>query len=208
MHLLSLAICVIRHPFDTYRALQASRDKFRYYPALILLVIIIVARIISMYVTHYPFAGTSREDINMVMEALRFIIPVFTWAFSLFAVTSILDGETNIGEAITSTVYSLVPYAILSIPIALFSSIISLTDSVIYITLIRAVVVWCGFLFFLSVKVMNNYTVKKTILVVFLTLFGMALIWSIALIIFALASQFVLFLTGVYKEARYAIFGY
>ncbi len=208
MHLLSLAICVIRHPFDTYRALQASRDRFRYYPALILILIIIAVRIMSMFITHYPFAGTAREDINVVMEAMRFVIPIITWAFALFAVTSILDGETNIGEAVTSTVYCLVPYAVLSVPIALLSSLISLTDSVIYDSMIRGVVLWCGFLFFLSVKVMNNYTVKKTILVVLLTLFGMALIWSIALIIFALASQFMLFLSGVYKEARYAIFGY
>lgn len=208
MHLLSLAISVIRHPFDTYRALQASRDRFRYYPAFIILLLAIAVRIISMYITHYPFTTISREDINIIMESMKILIPVITWSFSLFAVTSIMDGETNIGEAITSTVYNLVPYVILAIPVALLSSILSLTDSMIYTTLTRAIVVWCGFLFVVSVKVMNNYTLKKTVLVVFLTLFGVALIWSIALIIFALASQFGLFLSGVYKEARYVVLGY
>lgn len=208
MHLFSLSICIMRHPFDTFRALQASREKFSYVPSAILLMIILAVRIFSMYIIHYPLSATAAEDINVAMEIMKFVIPLVTWAFSLFAVTSIMDGETKINEAITSTLFCMMPYILMMIPLSLLSLLLSRLDSSIYNGISTGISLWCGFLFFLSVKVMNNYTVKKTVLVVLLILFGMALIWAVGLLIFALSSQFGLFAEGILKEARFAIFGY
>lgn len=208
MHLFSLSICIMRHPFDTFRALQASREKFSYVPSAILLMIVLAVRIFSMFIIHYPLSATAAEDINISMEIMKLIIPLVTWAFSMFAVTSIMDGETKVNEAITSTLFCMMPYIILTLPLALISLLLSKLDSSIYNGIAIGISVWCGFLFFLSVKVMNNYTVKKTILVILLILFGMALIWAVGLLIFALSSQFGLFAEGILKEARFAIFGF
>ncbi len=208
MHLFSLSICILRHPIDTFRALQASRDRFSWLPAILLFLILLAVRILSLFVVHYPLSSVAAEDVNVTMEVMKMAIPLVTWAFSFFAVTSIMEGESKVSEAIMSTVYCVIPYMVLSLPLAALSLILSRLDIAIYNGLSHAIAIWCGLLFFLSVRVMNNFTVKKTLLVLLLILFGMALIWAIGLLIFALSSQFWLFLEGIYKEARFAVFGY
>lgn len=208
MHLFSLSLCVIRHPFDTFRALQASRDRSSYIPAALLMLLMVAVRLFQLFFIHYPLSSTAVEDVNVSMEVFKFAIPLCSWALSLFAVTSIMDGETTIREAVTATMYCMMPYILLTVPLTLLSLILSSLDISLFNGMQTGVAIWCGLLFVLSVKVMNNYTLKKTLLVILLTLFGMALIWAIGLLIFALASQFLLFLQGIYKEARYALFGY
>ena len=207
MHLFSLAFCVIRHPFDTFRALQASRDRFSWLPSLLLLVLLLAVRLCYLFFLHFPMAGTAPEDVNITMEILTFCIPLGTWAISIFAMTSILDGQTKFSEAVTATMYCMVPYILLALPLMGVSHLVSINDSAIFDIFLTAIEIWVVFLFLVSVKTMNEYSLKKTLLVVVLALLFMALICAVGLLMFSLASQLYQFVVGIVKEARFVIFG-
>lgn len=207
MHLFSLAFCIIRHPFDTFRALQASRDRFSWWPSLLLLGLLLLVRLMYLFFLHFPMASTAAEDINIGMEIFTFVIPLFTWAVSIFAMTSIMDGQTKFSEAFTAAMYCMVPYILLALPLMGVSHIISMNDSSIFDIFLTGIEIWVVFLFVVSVKTMNEYSLKKTLLVIILALLFMALICAVGLLIFSLSSQLYQFLVGLYKEARYVLFG-
>ena len=55
----------------------------------------------------------------------------------------------------------------------------------------------------ISIYQMNGFTLKKTLLVVFLCAFVMILIWTLILLVFFLTKQLWEFLSGLYKELSY-----
>lgn len=207
MHLFSLAFCVVRYPVDTFRALQASRDRFRYYPAVLLLLLLLAVRMVYLFFLHFPLAGTGAVEINVTMEILKLLIPLAAWSVSVFAVTSIMDGETQFREAVMATMYATVPYILMAIPLTLLSHLFGSTDAALFQILLTATEIWIGFLILVSVMVMNNFSLKKTVLVLILSILFMALICAVGLLMFALASQLYQFIAGVIREAKYALFG-
>ena len=56
-----------------------------------------------------------------------------------------------------------------------------------------------------GLKEMNEYSVKKTLLVVLLTLFTMAVIWATIVLLFTISSQFVTMIREVYYEIVYRL---
>ena len=57
----------------------------------------------------------------------------------------------------------------------------------------------------LSIKEMNGYSVRKTLLIVLLSVFTMLIIWATVVLLFTISSQFVTMLREVYFEMIYRI---
>jgi len=203
MHLLPLAICVLRYPVNTFRVLQKQRDEFNYIPIFVLFALLVAVRIGCIYLTHYSLQDISPQYANLIVETAYIVLPVILWAAANFAVTSILDGETMIRESFTASLYSMVPYIVLMIPLAAVSHLLSLDDKNLYIGLQIVVFIWCGILFMLNIKVMNHYSLIKTIIIIFINLFIVALMLAVALLTFALANQLWMFIEGLGREFTY-----
>ena len=82
----------------------------------------------------------------------------------------------------------------------------SLDETFFYDLIQIAMWAWVLLLFVMSVKVMNDYSLSKTIWICILNLLSIALIWAIVLLVYALASQLFQFIAGMIKEIRYALF--
>ena len=60
---------------------------------------------------------------------------------------------------------------------------------------------WVVLLMILALKEMNGYSMGKTVLMIFLSLFTMIMIWAMVILLFTIASQFV----GMIKEMFYEV---
>ena len=206
MELLKLSVCMLRHPADTLKSIKAHRAKMSMIPMIILLLLVVAARFISLFIIHYPFQTASVSEINFFLEGAIYVVPVLTWGVAFFAMTSIMDGETTVKESLTSAAFCMVPLIVLQIPFALLTKIMSLDDMFFYQFFSVIIWGWTLLLFVMSVKVMNDYTLAKTIGVCILNVLVIALIWAIVLLVYALASQLFQFVVGMVKEIRFAIF--
>lgn len=54
---------------------------------------------------------------------------------------------------------------------------------------------------------MNGYRLGKALLVILLSIVSVLLFWGTLFLLYALFNQFALFLSGVYREAKYVLFG-
>ncbi len=204
MHLLPLSLCVLRHPLDTFRLITKEREKFSVLPALILLILMVLMRLMSLQWTHFPLQTIDPSNVNWVMEAGLLLAPALSTAVCTFAITSILDGQVRMGEALTSVAYAMMPFIVLTLPMTFLSQILG-QGSVLYSVLQAAIYVWCVVLYIVSIKVMNDYTFAKTLLIILLVVLLMALMWAVVLLILALWNQLKEFVSGVVRELRYLL---
>ena len=204
MHLLSLSLCVLRSPIDTFRAMQADRRRFSFLPACILMLLAVCVRIASIYLTHFPIRSVEPAEANLLMESAMMLAPMLMWAVANFAVTSIMDGETMMRESLTATAYCMMPYIVLCLPLAALTNLMGLGEISLYRLMQGCMWGWCAMLLVLSIAVMNNYTVLKSLGIVVLNLLVMALMAAVMLLMYALANQLIMFVEGVAREVTYA----
>ena len=78
-------------------------------------------------------------------------------------------------------------------------------DKGIFIAISVLTLLWTVTLILLAVGHLNQYSGKKFLLVVLLTLVGVIIIWAVVLLFFALASQVVLSLKEFARELRFVL---
>ncbi len=197
-----LSCNTIIHPIDTFRSVKENRDRLNLFFCVISFVCLLLIRVISLYCTGYPMMTADTGDINIWLECLKLGLPVATWGLSVFFVTSILDGESKVGEVYTCCIFSMAPFVMLTPLFTLLSQILSRKESGLYNSLQAIMWVWILILLIVSVYMLNNYSFGKTMAVCAISVLIMALIWAIAFLFIAIISEVWGFVFGIGTEIR------
>ena len=204
MHLLSLSLCVLRHPVDCFRIVQRDRSRFSFSAILSLYGILIAVRLLFIQTVHYPLQVSDPRYANWIMEAAILLVPLVSLAVCSFAISSIMDGEMMMRESLTAVIYSMMPYIVFTMPLSLLSQLLGAGDTL-FLLLQAFIWTWCIVLYIVSFKVMNSYTFAKTVLALILTVLLIALLWAVCLLLYALWNQLVDFVTDLYREVKFII---
>lgn len=207
---LKLCVMMLFHPIVVSEHIKRQRDDQQFRRLTVILVLSILAlalgvNIFSIYFTHYPLASVSVRKANLLLECGKLFVPVLTWVLASYAMTTILDGATKIGEAMLYNALTLVPYVLFTVPAVLLSQIMDGGQAGLYFIMTGGLLVWVAALMIIGIKEMNEYTIRKTLLVVLLTVFTMAVIWATAVLLFTISSQFVTMIREVYYEIIYRL---
>ncbi len=203
-----LCVMMLFHPIvvSEYIKKQRGDASFRRMSAVMVLLVLLLAlgvSVFSIYFTHYPLAGVSVRKANLLLECGKLFVPVLTWVLASYAMTTILDGATTMSEAMIYNTLALMPYVLFTAPVVLLSRIMDGGQSGLYSVLTVGLIAWAAALMIIGIKEMNDYSVRKTLLVVLLTLFTMAVIWATIVLLFTISSQFVTMIREVYYEIIY-----
>ena len=206
----SVKMCVMMlfHPIVVSEYIKKRRgdSSFKKMGVILVLVLLILAlavSIFSIYFTHYPLASISVRKANLLLEIGRLFVPVLTWILASYAMTTILDGATTIQEALLYNTLTLTPYVLLTVPITLLSRIMDQNQAGLYGAMTAGVLLWIIVLMVVGLKEMNDYSALKTLEVVLLTVFTMAVIWATVILLFTISCQFVTMIREVYYEVIY-----
>ncbi len=207
---LKLCVMMLFHPIVVSEHIKRQRGDLKFRRLTVILVLSILAlalgvNIFSIYFTHYPLATVSVRKANLLLECGKLFVPVLTWVLASYAMTTILDGATKIGEAMLYNALALVPYVLFTVPAVLLSRIMDGGQAGLYFVMTGGLLLWVALLMVIGIKEMNEYTIRKTLLVVLLTVFTMAVIWATAVLLFTISSQFVTMIREVYYEIIYRL---
>ncbi len=203
MRMLTLALCVLRRPVSTFEAMQADRKHFRFWPIGVLLLLFVAVRISYIFLVHYPLASVDPQNASLAGELAYYLVPILTFSVANFGITAVLDGETKMGEALLSVMYCMMPLIILQLPLAALSHVLDQSDAAIFYLIQTVMYGWTALLVITSIRVMNHYTLAKTLLVTVIDILAMALIWAVCLLMYALANQLWMFIEGIIREIRF-----
>lgn len=202
MNALELSVAVMFHPVDAFYYLKSRKQSINYLACFALLFAVVAVRIASIFITHFPIAAIQPRDANIWLETVKLLLPILTWVIACYAITSISDGETRLGEVFAAAAYSMTPYIVWTIPLALVSRVMDRDQMGLYNTLQFIVWFWVLLIFFLSVRTLNDYTVGQTVKVCIISLITILLIWAVVILIFALTSQLAQFIKDIVLEIR------
>ena len=207
---LKLCVMMLFHPIVVSEYIKRQRGDAKFKRLTVILVLSILAlalgvNLFSIYFTHYPLATVSVRKANLLLECGKLFVPVLTWVLASYAMTTILDGATKIGEAMLYNALTLVPYVLFTVPAVLLSRIMDGGQAGLYFIMTGGLLLWVAALMVIGIKEMNEYTIHKTLLVVLLTIFTMAVIWATAVLLFTISSQFVTMIREVYFEIIYRL---
>lgn len=197
-----LVLTVIFNPVETFKMIQMRRSKFNYFVPFLLMVSVVLARIFYINTVHFPFSVIDPRETSILIEASKVLIPLITWTVSFFGITSILGGESYYREILFAGTLCMVPYTVISVIMALASNLMGGNDSSLFFSINSIMWIWVFTLFFFSSKIMNNYSTIKTVRIVALSVLSMLLIWAVAVLIYTLTNQFLLFIVDVVREVR------
>ena len=171
----------------------------------ILLVLVMVFFVINKYFCGF-ITKTVREgsydilsDVGMIVLAMGLVVGCN------YLMCAINDGEGRLKDIYYTLVYSLAPYLVFTPIIFVLSHVVSQNEEF-FISFGRLFMIcWCAVLVFISIKEVNDYTVKETIKIILLTLFTILIVCLLAFIIYVLGSQVIDFLQQIPREAVYRI---
>lgn len=206
MKSMKLGIMIFFYPITAFLYMKKERDKFNPLPGIVCLLLAICVKLFAIYFTHYPLASVSVRNANLFWECAKLFVPILTWVLASYAMTTILDGETLLREAFLAMTYALLPYIIFTVPLTLLSQIMEQGQGNLYYSIQNAIILWVILLLLISLKEMNHYSVGKTLLVVFLSIFTMAIIWAATAMFFSISMQFISFVKEVIVETRYKFY--
>ncbi|HOJ10298.1 MAG TPA: YIP1 family protein [Clostridiales bacterium] len=202
MNVFEMSNAILFHPVDTFEYIKSRQKSISIISCILLLFAVVVVRIASIFIVHYPIASIQPRDANIWLEIVKLLLPVLTWVISCYAITAISDGETLLREIFSAAVFSMIPYIVCTIPLAIITRVMGRDQLQLYNTLNNIILIWVLIIIFLSVRTLNDYTIVQTVKVCIISFITMLLIWAVLTLIFALTSQLIQFLCNIVRELR------
>ena len=194
----------IKHPIDGCYGVRRE-GKASFLCANILIGLFILVSIINKYYCGFLFK-TIRDGRYEIFQDIGIVVLVFIVLTACnYLVVTINDGEGSFKQLYSAYAYSLTPYIIITPFMVILSNVITYNESFLLSFARMCTYAWMLVLFFLSIKEVNNYSVKETVKSIFLTAFTVLIGILIVFIIYALCNQAIDFVTTLGREVVYRI---
>lgn len=122
-----------------------------------------------------------------------------------YLVVTINEGEAFLHELYCAYAYCLTPFIIIKPFVVILSNVLTYNEVFLISFANIIIVVWMVVLLLISVKEMNNFSVKETAKALALTAFTVLILSLLICIIYVLFSQVIDFISAVLREVVYRI---
>jgi tetratricopeptide (TPR) repeat protein len=192
------------HPFKGFWDLKYEKKGKQWFT------VFIIALLTITYILKAKYAGfivnpLVGEDVKAFDEFKYILISFFLWCVSNWSLTTLMNGEGKFKEIVMVTGYSLLPVLITQILLIFFSHIVTLDEMAFYHVINTIGFIWSAGLLFVGIMTIHQYTPGKTVVTILLTFVVMAIIIFLALLIFSLAQQMLVFGSTLYREISFRL---
>ena len=191
---------ILRHPLDAAYYFKTDK-KLRYYNGLIVLLLVFIIYILGLTSTGFIFNNVVLERTILLKEAFKIIIPIVLFVVANYLASSLLEGEGTFKAIFLSTMACFMPVIIIYPFLILISNFLTFSESFIFYFGLFIMIVWSGTLVLVVNKNIHNYTFKKMILNILMTLLLMLVLLIVAILCYLMISQVVLFVKDIIQEA-------
>ena len=194
----------VMHPVNGFRFLRWNKTGSFYYAVSILLFWFIGT---IFYHRLYGFQFHSEPDklFNVIPYVMQTILLFLAWVAGNWAVCTLLDGEGKMKNIFLYSAYALVPYVI-CLYIEVILSHFLIRDEQVFIELIHLTgLLWSGMMLCSAVKTVHQYSFRKTLGAILLTVCAMLIMLFLLILILSLFQQIYIFIYSIYTEIAYRL---
>lgn len=180
--------------------LRGLKERAGLWAVPVLLALAVLAWMVSLSALSFHFRARRPDEIRLLFESGKILLPWITWCVSAFAVGEIFFGEGTFRKVLIGSAWALWPLIVLAVPVNLITHLISLDEKSLYQVLwvcIYALMLW-EFL-----QVMRNahaFEFGQALGVMLLSAVGMVVIWILCGLVYALTAEIVRFIQQLLLE--------
>jgi len=194
----------MRHPIDGCYGIR-KEGRVSVLSANLLLVIGMIEFVINKYFCGFLFKMVREGEYDILSDIGLIVLVLVLVVGCNYLMCTINDGEGKFKHIYCSLIYSFGPYLVIQPVLFIFSHVVTVNEEFFVSFGNLAMLTWVGVLIFLSIKEINNYSVKETIKIICLTLFTILIVCLLAFICYVLASQVFDFVQSICGEVVYKI---
>jgi len=196
---------VIFRPFDGFWDLVHER-RGTLGAAHTFLFLFLLTRILKLMFTNFQFIDVPLQYINIYEQCFSLLIPFLILCLSNWCLSTLFDGKGHFRDIYMAMCYALVPYILIQIPMILISNMISFDEAAYYSVMLSISVIWSGFLVFVGLLEVHDYSPFKTLIFIGATIFGAMVILFLILVFFSLLSDALAFFISLYREIAFRLY--
>lgn len=170
---------------------------------LVFMLLYYISAVIRALYTGYTFNPSKGSPVNLGMIFLQSVMPFALLCISTWCLTLMLDGEGRMDQIFMGLCYAVPPLIAGNLLYTVLSNMLTAEEGMYMQVIYSAALLWTGFLVFVSIMEINQYSFGRTILSCILAIIGIAIILLIFLLCFGLIQQILIFIQSVYKELSY-----
>lgn len=194
----------MKHPIDGCYGIKRE-GKVSLLSTNILLVVATVLYIINKYFCGFLTKTVKEGSFDIFSDIGIIVIALVLVVGCNYLMCTINDGEGKLKDIYCSLIYSFGPFIVITPFILLLSHVVS-NNEIFFVRFGNLCMwVWVAVLVFISIREINNYTVKETIKIILLTIFTILIVCLLAFIIYVLCSQVFDFVQSILGEVVYRI---
>ncbi len=187
------------HPVTTFQEIKYERKGSPILGTLIF-VLLFLGRIFSYLESGFVFNYNRPEQLNLWVQFMSSAMPALLWCVTNWAICTLMDGEGTFSEIWTCTAYSFFPVALASIISGVLSNVLIVDESA-FLTVLEVGALLLTFLMlFISSMIVHQYTFKKTVFSMLLTVLGIAAVIFLMLLTLSMFQQLGTFLNTAFRE--------
>ncbi len=187
------------HPIDLFNDIKYEK-RGSLGVANFLLALYFLEEIIDYFAVAYLFSNNEAQSFSVWPILLRTVVLVLLWCITNWAMSTLQDGKGTFKEIYLATCYALTPLVLFSVPLNLITNMMTLSESMFYSAISSALTLWSLILVFLGTMVVHQFTVRKTIGSVLLSLGMIVIIAFLVLLGFSISQQMTTFVETIITE--------
>lgn len=187
------------HPIDLFNDIKYEK-RGSLSVANLLLALYFLEEIINYFAVAYLFSNNEAQSFSVWPILLRTVVLVLLWCITNWAMSTLQDGKGTFKEIYLATCYALTPLVLFSVPLNLITNMMTLSESMFYSAISSALTLWSLILVFLGTMVVHQFTVRKTIGSVLLSLGMIVIIAFLVLLGFSISQQMTTFVETIITE--------
>ena len=204
MNIFRKTLLIICCPVDCMNIIKREK-KFRFYVVFFLYMLAVLVDYLYNLLVHFPLATKDYDSISLVLETAIFVVPLLSWTVCSYAMTALFDGESNFYDQFTVSAYCTVPYTLFTLISIVASQFMSTEESGFFGVIRYAGLIWMIVLLFVSLMVLNDYSISKAFGITLLSLIAIIILWAVLILFYALTVQLVSLIFNLIKEIQYKV---
>jgi len=198
---LKYAFYIIRHPIDGFYDMR-HENRGNLGSVFIILGCLAVTKVIRSQYSGFLGTDIDLTRYNVLRDILDIAVPLLLWCAANWSVTALMDGEGRFVDIFMAAGYALTPLAFANLAATAMSNVLALDERGFIGLVDGAGYVLTGLLLFLGTLTIHQFTVRRTILIVLLTVMGGVFIIFLIVLFAGVLDKMLNYFLSMYTEVK------
>ncbi|MFT4145012.1 MAG: Yip1 family protein, partial [Mobilitalea sp.] len=190
----------MKHPIDGSYGVRWE-GKASYLSANILLAVFIAINVIYKYYSGFLYKPSIEGSYSVLSDIGTVLIAFLILIGCNYLICTINDGEGSFKQIYCAFVYCLTPYIIFQPVVFLLTHVFTINEKFLIQAPGQLIIAWIVILIIITIKEINNITLKETAKVIALTFFAVLIVLLVVFVLYLLWSQVLDFIQAIGGEA-------